>query len=81
MKRLIALLACCLTAAFAVSSTFAAERAIDKEIVVPATLGAVGETRRTPTLTGPGATYSAISSSGLRQARWTGLSGLRSSRK
>ncbi len=41
MKPLIALLACCLTATFTVSPTLAAERAIDKEIVVPATLDAV----------------------------------------
>lgn len=40
MKRLLARLACCVTIAFAASPTLAAERAIDKEIVVPATLDA-----------------------------------------
>ncbi len=40
MKRLTAFLACCLTAAFAAFPTLAAERAIDKETVVPATLDA-----------------------------------------
>ena len=40
MKPSKALLAACLSIAFAVFPTFAAERAIDKEIVVPATLEA-----------------------------------------
>lgn len=40
MKRLITRLVCCLTVALAAFPTFAAERAIDKEIVIPATLDA-----------------------------------------
>ena len=40
MKRQITLLACCLIVALAPFRTLAAERAIDKEIVVPATLDA-----------------------------------------
>ena len=41
MKQLVAFFACCLIIAFLASPTLAAERAIDKEIVVPATLDAV----------------------------------------
>ena len=41
MKHIIALFACCLTVLLAAFPTLAAERAIDKEIVVAATLDAV----------------------------------------